>query len=179
MTRSPLNLLTALSVLLCVATAALWVWSYHGCIALLVPRGVGDRLCITSEFGVVVVEVEGPLTGTPLPGWEYFTSPLPRRWPVRHGATGGFDVYRGSVRHYVRLPPTPVYGVAVPHWFLLIVTGALPAWRYDRFRRRAAARARAGHCPHCGYDLRATPDQCPECGAVAGAFDYAGARGRV
>jgi len=33
-------------------------------------------------------------------------------------------------------------------------------------RRQRAARAGAGLCPSCGYDLRATPGRCPECGTM-------------
>jgi hypothetical protein len=31
-----------------------------------------------------------------------------------------------------------------------------------------AAKRTPGHCPKCGYDLRASPTRCPECGSPVG-----------
>lgn len=52
---------------------------------------------------------------------------------------------------------------AVPFWVpmgVLMVMPALWARRWWVIRRRR----RLGLCAQCGYDLRATPGQCPECG---------------
>jgi hypothetical protein len=54
-------------------------------------------------------------------------------------------------------------GVLFPLWVPTAAFALLPSIRLiARWRRRPPA----GHCPDCGYDLRATPDRCPECGAV-------------
>ena len=51
----------------------------------------------------------------------------------------------------------PVQAVVGP----LIGAGIL---LYDRRRASREQRKAEGLCPICGYDLRATPDRCPECG---------------
>lgn len=55
--------------------------------------------------------------------------------------------------------------IGVPLWFpALLLTLAL--WH---FARRALRRPPAdGRCLACGYDLRASPERCPECGTAIG-----------
>ena len=62
------------------------------------------------------------------------------------------------------IPAVGLYrGVRVSHALSLSLTAAIPvlwaAWRI-RTRRRYGA----GLCSQCGYDLRASPGRCPECG---------------
>jgi hypothetical protein len=53
--------------------------------------------------------------------------------------------------------PTALTGVLPLAWLTLVTAGVL--------RHRAESRRRrAGRCVRCGYDLRATPGRCPECG---------------
>jgi hypothetical protein len=41
---------------------------------------------------------------------------------------------------------------------------ALLVWQY---RHKVFRRSREGFCAACGYDLRASPQRCPECGRAA------------
>src|SRR5262249_30461771 len=59
-----------------------------------------------------------------------------------------------------------ITSISVPLWLPAILFATSPSlWLLYERRRRAALRA-VGCCKNCGYDLRATPDRCPECGAV-------------
>lgn len=166
MPRSRLSRLAAISLLLCATVLVLWQRSYRGCDVIVGEHGPGDHFTWTSEFGLMVFELESRQEGAIQPGWSWFDTPLPRRFHHTEGLLG-FSAYRASARHYLLLPRTAVWGVTVPHWFLFVCTAALPWLWLKRYRRvvRRRARAAQGLCVRCGYDVRSNVGRCSECGA--------------
>ncbi len=60
------------------------------------------------------------------------------------------------------------WAAVIPLWCLAGLTSVLPAtWvRGALNRRKQRQHIRLVRCIGCGYDLRATPSRCPECGTV-------------
>jgi hypothetical protein len=180
--------LSAASLLLCVATVVLWVRSYWAADWLCYEDTSADRgrwvnwtassslggLCASLDIVDVPPaardayerDARSPFAR---PGWS-MVSQGPR---VQYGGrppslldrlrTCGGSFTSATIAKY---PCRLTYGiVSVPHWGPALAAAPLPLARYAR-RRRTRRRREAGLCPACGYDLRATPDRCPECGAV-------------
>ena len=78
-------------------------------------------------------------------------------WHVGGGSGSGTQ-YRSLNRYWA---------VAVPYWSIFLLGSVLPLrmgyLRYRRYQRRRELR-----CVTCGYDMRATPARCPECGMEGG-----------
>jgi hypothetical protein len=83
-----------------------------------------------------------------------------RRFPL------GFMWHEESGEFHGRRSESWIECIVIPYWFFAVTTLPLPLI-WTRRRRRENLLRRRGQCPTCGYDLRATPDRCPECGTKA------------
>jgi len=58
------------------------------------------------------------------------------------------------------------HAFTISYWWLWAGSAALPLVVIAGWCRRHRGDRHKGLCPACGYDLRATPDRCPECGTL-------------
>jgi hypothetical protein len=129
------------------------------------------RSCYIIRDGAVVARVDhdnfdAPVPAHALPPAVFGSSVITARavgdtWEDSALKTVGIEWRRGSFAP----GQDSTFWLRVRWPFVAAVASAGPlAYGVALLRRRR--RVRKGCCPTCGYDLRATPERCPECGAV-------------
>jgi hypothetical protein len=86
-------------------------------------------------------------------------------WYESKGASNSIRSWLSFLLHRVSAPGESNWTIEIPYWALIVMTGLSAWWCSAGFRQRRR-RSIQGLCPVCGYDLRATPDRCPECGTA-------------
>ncbi|MGD0390879.1 MAG: hypothetical protein ABSC42_18195, partial [Tepidisphaeraceae bacterium] len=122
-------------------------------------------------------------------GWTWDARPLNTRYDFawsdyttrRVPRSLGFGFYKGTEYDWRGNPALPSPNLAdpryqresfttliLPDWAFMAMLSIAPIWLSFQIGRRLRATAYLGRnaCVQCGYDLRATPDRCPECGTI-------------
>ena len=191
MWRAAIRGITFLSALLAVGMVALWVASVGRLLTVertdrygKAPSDAIRTWTLSSGNGSIEFELLrwlGPFTSEELSwrnvvgqsqGWQVWykewsdpptvdsSHQLVLRW---HGFEYGRD---GAMPTTYFSTPFQSRTWIAPIPFFVVVFGLRPA--YQVVRRFTRRKFPAGHCRKCGYDLRASANQCPECGAVVG-----------
>jgi hypothetical protein len=176
--RVMLNVLTAVSLAVCVAACVMWVrsfivsdhWSWvHDDSA----RDVG-------EFGVGLATSDAGAVRFALSELTLFQGPVDPDYARSVGVSGSWskrpphrETWRENLTPWVAWERTAADASAralrLPYWLIVIGSAALPAARLAG-RRRWQRRLARGLCPGCGYDLTGNVSgTCPECGTAAAA----------
>jgi hypothetical protein len=166
MKRRLLNVLTLLSLLLCVAVAVLWVRSYFVNERLnFSPHGDDERFrryyarSGKGGFAFWIWGRDQPHAADYHLTWNHERAYW---YPMQASARDGRFSAWNRMGFELRSSPSSLMATA-PYGSVegpLLVLPCLYVVRRLKRRRRS----RKGLCPSCGYDLRASRERCPECG---------------
>jgi hypothetical protein len=203
--RRLFTLCSAVSLLMCVRLAGVWIASYHRPAdeEWVARAASGDRRPSGYRGGFEIGRLY-PARPTTTSSWAYrwvgdgsVADLRPRRvvwrragieehegrfiprdgWRAMNVAGDRLPTYgRWGADRVADAPREPVTEVPyrvwrVPYWVPFVLLAALPlCWLSVLLRNRLRdADVRKGRCTTCGYDLRASPERCPECGTAAAA----------
>jgi hypothetical protein len=198
MLRRLFTLLSALSLVLFLATAALWVRGLRGGDQFIFTtggrlwwvmssRGEVSVICVRrwprperfrwvtddSSYAIPTVSYTAPpefgsewrVAGASGENTEVSTWLDEAGTPVSLAESENRSTRQGGPVHESGM--MPCRSVSVPLWMPLVLGGVAPGILLaTRVRARRRRRLASGLCPTCGYDLRATPARCPECGTA-------------
>ena len=175
MKRRLFTILSALSLLLCVASIVMWLRSYWASDELfwvtvqINPRNnqiwseVEWRWASSEGWWCISdFRHEGAVTTLTRSDAQRPATLVEQSYFQRHSGADSIPMQFSASRHGGETP--------VPYWLTVLGFAIVPAaWTLRRARqlmRAAGTQDGETHpCPSCGYDLRATPERCPECGA--------------
>jgi predicted RNA-binding Zn-ribbon protein involved in translation (DUF1610 family) len=169
--RRLFNLLAAVSLVLCAASAALWVRSYFVLDALWYePISCDFEYSVCSTCGRVIIIKYTPL-GYLFPRtsarFAYETRQPTAVAQPRYVEFALCGMILGDDFSNTGSYPCHVDCLIIPHWILLAgsaTSATLMFWASNG--RRRAYRLAHNLCIRCGYDLRASIARCPECGTA-------------
>jgi hypothetical protein len=169
------NTLAALSFLLCLASIVLWLRSYWYRDILSFGHAGGNCHVVQSLLGRIHIlsNLDGGCSG----GFSYSGPHRLSPQAIWNGGMSGYPVnpkwHAGFIwqrysqwqswRSWAR--PDELRLIVIPYGCPALLLATPPAlWLVRRSCGRRRHRSAAGLCPECGYDMRATPRRCPECG---------------
>jgi len=173
MKRRVFTILAVLSLAICVMTCVLWTRSYYGhpyaykCTthwrwSIIVHRGKVFAMWAAVVSPHAYDDIVRPLSwgeDTLMTSPDVYVAPWGRDW------TWGQSNFQWAIFQYGSggLGGGFERWISFPAWLVGCLALVVPLSRTWRLRSDLIIR-RKGRCVQCGYDLRATPDRCPECG---------------